>query len=985
MGVSLSAAASIISVSFLITIQVFTASVPLKISEINNAYDNMKNRCAEQCQTGISITNITDMGWWDKNWEYRKMIIIDHTKVQADQTDFTTLVYISSDADLAAHAQPDGDDIFFTDDNNSTKLSHEIENYSSTDGKLIAWVKNPIIYANTDTVLLMYYGNAGCSSQEDISNSWDSNFKLVQHLNESSGTLYDSTSNDNDGANNGATYNDSSKIDGGYNFDGDSYINCDDSNSLDITNQITLEAWVKDPPLFLPSKKQNAVKIFDKKAINITKAKHLDEKRDFLRDIYDYVKLKDDTWSEPINDMNYIQVTFEQPLDESNYITIFARSLGIGQIKVYPQNNDTLIATFSYITGENWYKVYLTNLKNECSTFDLQTIGDPIEYDYIVDPETKDAVDNNTTNMDSSEDKGTESNFTNAQDTSPDTDVMTIQEADQGTPAVNENKVVDGFTSTWTAWDEYGLSPYLDADGDGSYIFETTTDLDDEGWFTFQDTAATGPGFTVVLYVDFDAGDGNDDCNWYIDTTGDNNPEFSGRFTNPTTAIVNTGTIAGLDTATEINAARLWLEYDSTGTAGDMIVDYAYLNIRRAQVIDYEIDFEYNWSNADFDEDYEEVCIYVSSHTGSENLNVNYWSGSWTNLGQITSTGWTNLTATGLTDATYEIQLIGASESGDTLQDSWNIDAVMLHTWPNNTVPIITNESPTNGSLNVSLNPTLSIQVNDSEGHQMNITWYWGTNSTCSNFIGINDSVSNGTYFMMNDNNFSSVSKTYYWKVVVNDGYGGWTNATYHFRTTGDNKEIISKERNAYALEISADGTILYGIINNTNVTASTDTNWHYVVLTYDGTTIKLYQDGKLKNSTTLIGSIPTNNNDLMFGKQLTGTLDELHISAISRSSEWINTTYKMMSSPASFIKIETEQNQQYTYMKIKIKNTGSTTIKTQDSTILINGTDKPFIKIQPYLYPLKEMNIIVNVSTAGSKRNKFITGNGITKYEGYG
>jgi len=299
--------------------------------------------------------------------------------------------------------------------------------------------------------------------------------------------------------------------------------------------------------------------------------------------------------------------------------------------------------------------------------------------------------------------------------------------------------------------------------------------------------------------------------------------------------------------------------------------------------------------------------------------------------------------------------------------------------------PSVTNESPINQSIGITLNPTLSIQVNHSNEFIMNITWYWGEDESCPNFIGINSSVNNGTYFMMNDNNFSAKSKTYYWRVTVNDGNGGWTNITFHFKTTGVNKEIISKEKTAYSLEISPDSTILYGFINNTNVTTPIDRNWHYVVLTYEGTTIKLYEDGKLKNSTILIGSIPTNNNDLMFGDRLTGTLDELRVSAVARSQEWINTTYKMTSSPESFITVEKEQNQQYTYLKIKIKNTGSTTIKTQDSTILINGTDRSFIQIQPYLYPLKNTSIFINVSVAGSKRNKFITGNGITKYEGYG
>ena len=43
---------------------------------------------------------------------------------------------------------------------------------------------------------------------------------MVQHLNEETGTLFDSTSNNNDGTNDNATFNSSAKIDGAYDFDG---------------------------------------------------------------------------------------------------------------------------------------------------------------------------------------------------------------------------------------------------------------------------------------------------------------------------------------------------------------------------------------------------------------------------------------------------------------------------------------------------------------------------------------------------------------------------------------------------------------------------------------------------------------------------------------------------------------------------------------------------------------------------------------------
>ena len=95
-----------------------------------------------------------------------------------------------------------------------------------------------------------------------------------------------------------------------------------------------------------------------------------------------------------------------------------------------------------------------------------------------------------------------------------------------------------------------------------------------------------------------------------------------------------------------------------------------------------KVNVEYQWSSATFDDSFEEVCINVGTPFASENLEVNYWDGfTWNVLGIISSTGWTNLTATGLTASTYTIQLIGTSESIDSTKDTWNIDLITLHTW----------------------------------------------------------------------------------------------------------------------------------------------------------------------------------------------------------------------------------------------------------------------------------------------------------------
>ena len=44
-----------------------------------------------------------------------------------------------------------------------------------------------------------------------------------------------------------------------------------------------------------------------------------------MNDIYDWVKEKDDNWSEVINESEYVRVGFEQELDKTKDITVYAR------------------------------------------------------------------------------------------------------------------------------------------------------------------------------------------------------------------------------------------------------------------------------------------------------------------------------------------------------------------------------------------------------------------------------------------------------------------------------------------------------------------------------------------------------------------------------------------------------------------------------------------------------------------------------------
>ncbi len=197
----------------------------------------------EKTSVPIKDKIISSDNWWNDNWPYRKLITIDHDQIDNDQTNFPFLLHINSDTDLADHAQDDGDDIvFIIYSDNTTQLNHEIEYFDGESGKLIAWVNIPNLDSSEDTKFWIYYGNENSENQENIEDTWDSNFVMVQHLNEQTGTVFDSTSNDNDGIVNGSTYNSTAKIDGAYDFDGtDDYI---DIGTFDIIgSELTLSVW----------------------------------------------------------------------------------------------------------------------------------------------------------------------------------------------------------------------------------------------------------------------------------------------------------------------------------------------------------------------------------------------------------------------------------------------------------------------------------------------------------------------------------------------------------------------------------------------------------------------------------------------------------------------------------------------------------------------------------------------------------------------
>ena len=118
--------------------------------------------------------------WYDENWDFRKLITIDSTKVSGTHTNFPIIVDIT-DSDLLTGANSDGSDILFTDSDGTTLLNFEIERYDSLNGNLLAWVEVPNVDSSNGGEIYMYYGNSGATSSSNSAGVWD-NYEAVYHL-----------------------------------------------------------------------------------------------------------------------------------------------------------------------------------------------------------------------------------------------------------------------------------------------------------------------------------------------------------------------------------------------------------------------------------------------------------------------------------------------------------------------------------------------------------------------------------------------------------------------------------------------------------------------------------------------------------------------------------------------------------------------------------------------------------------------------------
>jgi len=189
-------------------------------------------------------------------YTYRRIIDITDAQVSGGPHANFPMLFCVTLADLKTTANggkvtdAQGDDIVFAASDGTTQLSHQVEKYDATTGELLAWVRVPSLASTTQ--LYIYYGNSAVTTfQGSVPGSvWNSNFKMVHHLSETSGAHQDSTSNNNDStsisvATQGSTAGKINRADV-FSAASSHQIQVASSTGFDIVSgSITVEAWVK--------------------------------------------------------------------------------------------------------------------------------------------------------------------------------------------------------------------------------------------------------------------------------------------------------------------------------------------------------------------------------------------------------------------------------------------------------------------------------------------------------------------------------------------------------------------------------------------------------------------------------------------------------------------------------------------------------------------------------------------------------------------
>jgi len=707
---------------------------------------------------------------WLSGWDKRVKITVNSSYIDETLVDFPVLVYLSN----SSSGENDEDVSFIFDEigNNRKKIAVttsdataqcyvEIEKWDDANQKAWLWVKVPSISNTTDTELYLYYDKDHADNTNYVDdtgsaaaqNVWDSSFKGVWHLSETSGgigAIKDSTSNNNVGTDYGnPTFNATGPMNSAISFDGvDDFISISNSASLQFTNSLTIEAWItlnsfgsgSDVDIILRKGEGNPndyqLAIHDQKLelmIEENDVEGLDSSTSLSATTGYYVA---GTWNGSTRKV-YLDGSEDGSDPKTGSIIPDTRAIYIGG----RSGTDLSTGVIDEVRASNqtrsaaWIKA---SYKTE--TDDLVDFGS--EETNIID-----YVDNNSSDVGSPNDIGTHSNFT-AQQYGPDSVYDTLTEEDTATGSITYENSAESYSAIGQSSHNFNY-PLQKSSGNERLIVVTVSWEDAQASASISSLTFGGTAMTKITDVTVGTGYSEYISLWYLldsslpSSSGSHNiavtisesitreiyvavAEYSGvKQSAPDDYDTNANTVSG-NTAITLTAAANGsvvvagvgeggtnaltntnnisnlqeqlltssgsaLGHHTNVVSGNITVGWNNLNTREGMAgavwqpsnTNYELDLEVQWTNANYTQTHEELCIRTGT-TGIEDIKVDVWNGSeWINVfPDLTPSSWNNVSVSPyLTSSNFTIRFKGGNEINDRTQDSWNIDATLLHVW----------------------------------------------------------------------------------------------------------------------------------------------------------------------------------------------------------------------------------------------------------------------------------------------------------------
>lgn len=200
----------------------------------------------------LPLAHAADTSWWNSDWSYRKQITLDTSAKGGDLTQaagrIPLLVRLHSGNFQFDSVSASGADIRFIGADGKTPMNYQIETFDPVLGVAQIWLDVPNLPASGQQTVWMYYGNGKAPAQSSGAATFDANYTLVYHFDETSGTLpRDATAYANNALGGNAVTSDDGIVGKAARFDGSSVLTLPANTSLDVAagGSFTFSAQVK--------------------------------------------------------------------------------------------------------------------------------------------------------------------------------------------------------------------------------------------------------------------------------------------------------------------------------------------------------------------------------------------------------------------------------------------------------------------------------------------------------------------------------------------------------------------------------------------------------------------------------------------------------------------------------------------------------------------------------------------------------------------